>query len=390
MSYNSKLKSLTEWSKSPILKNLKNMSDSSKEYGNMSLLEAMKSNNTFGIFALIQFISVGFTGSLLLHLSIKSRLGLDILGEAIKEINSSIDLDSLEILGKTGWDWISLLIIPAILGIGGFLAQDISKRGANKRRHQEILDSYFHEISSIILDDNWPEVDKKGNLTHGSSKHKNILAIVRAKTLAVIPSLNKDNLEILIQFLGESRIISIVPLRGIDLSNLKLKDIDFRNADISFADFSGAELENVNFSGARIQESNFMNSILKNICFSESDLKNSKFQFSQIDFSNFSKANLSKTSFEHADLQKVDFSNSDLTNSLFIMLYRIEKISFRKSVLSGAFFDSNILKDIAFCDADLDDASFSNVEFNHVDFSNSNFRKASYKDIVWNHTLTAS
>ena len=64
-------------------------------------------------------------------------------------------------LNKTLWDWMQLLIIPAVLAIGAFLfnlatSQNEQKIAADKQR-EDLLQSYLDRMSELLLEKNLNE-----------------------------------------------------------------------------------------------------------------------------------------------------------------------------------------------------------------------------------------
>jgi len=148
--------------------------------------------------------------------------------------------------GKALWDWLQLLVIPAVLAIGGYvinLTISRSEQEATKQRaktEQEIasdnqremaLQDYIDKMSELLLDKDHP--------LRESAPEGEVRKIARVRTLTVLPRLNKERKSSVLQFLYESGLIEtdkqIIDLRGANLSGANLgganlSEADFRNA----------------------------------------------------------------------------------------------------------------------------------------------------------------
>jgi len=170
--------------------------------------------------------------------------------------------------GKTLWDWLQLLIIPAVLAVGGYLfnyttskneQQSTQLRDQNERdiasdnQREAALQGYIDKISELLLDKDHP--------LRESAPEDEVRKIARVRTLTVLPRLDKERKRSVLQFLHESGLIDkdnrIIDLRGADLreailSFAHLSDAHLLQAHLSFADLRGADLNLANLSGASV------------------------------------------------------------------------------------------------------------------------------------------
>jgi len=212
---------------------------------------------------------------------------------------------------KTLWDWMQLLLIPAVLVVAGFLLnsaqqrreRDIAKENraqdldiADKNRAQDLdiaearqqeaaLGEYLATMTTLLLD---KELRK-------SAEGDEVRAAARAQTLTVLRRLNGERKGSVVRFLYESRLIdkatpivdmgqadlSEVKLSGADLSEVKLSGAVLRraflfNANLSGADLSGATLISAtlvaNLSGAVLTEAYLLSAFLAGSNLSGADL----------------------------------------------------------------------------------------------------------------------
>jgi hypothetical protein len=103
--------------------------------------------------------------------------------------------------GKPVWDWIQLLIVPALipLAVAGFgIIQFASQqRAEDQRAQQSTLQAYFDQMSHLLL-----EKDLRN-----SEADNDVRTLARARTLTVLETLDSDRKGRLVQFLYEAGLI---------------------------------------------------------------------------------------------------------------------------------------------------------------------------------------
>jgi hypothetical protein len=140
--------------------------------------------------------------------------------------------------GITLWDWIKLLIVPAVIAGGGlwFNRQQRERETeiAEQRAQDEALQAYLDQMSTLLLEKN----------LRSSEEASEVRTLARARTLTVLRRLDGERQGRVLQFLHESRVIDkenlVLDLRGADL----------RGAYLRHADLSGANLFGANLFGA--------------------------------------------------------------------------------------------------------------------------------------------
>jgi hypothetical protein len=169
------------------------------------------------------------------------------------------------------WDWMKLLIVPAVIAAGGLwfnrqqrereleIAREQREREltiADRRAQEEALQVYLDQIGNLLLDKDEPlRQSEEGN--EGPP-------VARARTLTVLRRLDGNLRASILQFLHESGLISknrvVVDLRGAnlrkvilyqaDLSGVKLSNTLLNRAYLYQADLSKANLNKVKLNGA--------------------------------------------------------------------------------------------------------------------------------------------
>jgi len=143
---------------------------------------------------------------------------------------------NLDFHKRTLWDWLNLLIVPAVLALGGYLftrSEDRSTQAAAERRAQDdALQAYLDQMSDMLI----PNKDQPS--LYEAKLDDSLSSVARARTLTVLPRLDGDRKARVIQFLHESGLIAenhqILALRGADLSK-----VDLFRADLSEAERGG-------------------------------------------------------------------------------------------------------------------------------------------------------
>src|SRR5262245_52889056 len=157
---------------------------------------------------------------------------------------------------KTFWDWLQLLIVPAIL-IGATLAWSATQTRSNNKREERrsqdsMLQSYLTAMSGLTLD----------NKLLSSKEGDPIRMVARTATLTVLHRLNGDRKEEVVLSLSEAGLLisdrPIVQLQNADLRGANLKGADLRNTDLHVVHLEGAHLEGaqafkVNLLGAHLE-----------------------------------------------------------------------------------------------------------------------------------------
>ncbi len=163
--------------------------------------------------------------------------------------------------GITLWDWLKLLVVPAVIAGGGIWF-------AEQRAQDEALQAYLDEMSQLLTDKDRPLCQAK--------EHEGARTLARARTLTVLARLDGKRKWSVLMFLQEAKLISIkdgpvvslkwanlqdaglgeVVLEGADLRETKLQRANLDKADLSGANLSGANLSGANLDKADLSGAN--------------------------------------------------------------------------------------------------------------------------------------
>jgi uncharacterized protein YjbI with pentapeptide repeats len=227
--------------------------------------------------------------------------------------------------GKTLWDWLQLLIIPAVLAVAGYVINLTISRGeqaateqrskseseaAEKRAETEreiatdnqreaALQAYLDKMSELLL-------EKK---LRDSTQKDEIQRVARIQTLTVLRGLDSIRKAIVIQFLYESDLIytnkCIIGLSGANLSEAKLRRANLSGVRLNGADLGGADLSRASLLESSLQFANL----------TETDLSGA----------DLTAANLSLAHFSGTKLSGADLRNAILKDSHGITIEELEK-----------------------------------------------------------------
>jgi uncharacterized protein YjbI with pentapeptide repeats len=216
--------------------------------------------------------------------------------------------------GKSLWDWLQLLIIPVVLGIGGFWLSQIQKsseqRTTTDNQREAALQGYFDKMSELLLEKHLSE----------SQPEDEVRNIARARTLTVLAQLDADRKLSLVRFLAEARLLDIIRLDDVNLSGIHLYDID---------------LSHLKFTSANLMHGSLKNSRLDYLDLNHSDMSHAEISHSRLTHSDLSYVNLSQ-----ATLASVDLSNSSLVGAILsdaeFMSVDLSGANLQQADLSGA------------------------------------------------------
>jgi hypothetical protein len=156
--------------------------------------------------------------------------------------------------GITLWDWLKLLVVPAVIAGGGIwfnrqqrerelaIANEQREREveiAERRTQDEALQAYLDQMSDMLI----PKTDRPS--LYKARPVDSLSSVARARTLTMLPRLDKERKARVVQFLHESGLIAancpIVAMRRADL----------RGANLSGTHLAASYLRGANLSKAR-------------------------------------------------------------------------------------------------------------------------------------------
>jgi uncharacterized protein YjbI with pentapeptide repeats len=208
----------------------------------------------------------------------------------------------LYLLGKSIWDLLELLIIPAFLAVIALKFSQAEREAKDKiakdGQQEAVLQAYFDQMTELSL-----EKGLSTSRPHATPEENDVRHIARARTLTVVRRLNGEQKGLLVRFLYQSKLIQ----KG-------KQSIDLSGADLSQADLSGSELEGnrdrtftgyLTLSGAQLFGVNL----------TDADLSEAKLSEANLVMADLTRANLTDAQLMFADLRSAILTGADLSGA---------------------------------------------------------------------------
>jgi len=223
---------------------------------------------------------------------------------------------------KTLWDWMQLLIIPAVLTIGAFLfnrAERSSEQAiALDNQRAAALQTYLDRMSELLLEKN----------LRTSKPDDEVRTVARSQTLTVLRNLDANRKRTLLQFLYESGLINNDESHGIvSLERASLQGVNLHNADLEGANLNRTSLRNADLRNANLDKTSLCRARLSDANLTEANLGEADLTDAILSGALLRNANLSK-----ANLCGADLSGADLRGAI-VTAEQLEKAKTRKNIL---------------------------------------------------------
>jgi uncharacterized protein YjbI with pentapeptide repeats len=220
--------------------------------------------------------------------------------------------------GITLWEWLKLLIVPAVIAAGGlwFSRQQRNREMeiAEQRAQDEALQAYLDQMSQLLTDKERP--------LHRAQARDSLSTVARARTLTVLSRMEKDRKRSVVQFLYESGLIKkntpVVELHGAHLGKANLRRANLLEADLSWADLSRANLSDADLSGADLRWTELSNADLRGANLRAADLghanlRSADLRWAYLREADLREAHLGKANLHGADLRGANLGGADLS-----------------------------------------------------------------------------
>ena len=301
-------------------------------------------------------------------------------------LRETYQADNFGFASKTFWEWMELLVVPAVLAAAGLWFTNVQKQTeleiaekardedreraekaretdreiaekeretdreiALERQRQQTLENYLDRMKELIMD--------RQLLPHEREAGKRL---ARTWTLNVLRELTAKRNRQVIQFLQESELLlrqnAMVDLSGANLSGANLDGAYLSGADLSRAnlygaylsgaDLSEANLSEADLSEANLSEANLYRANLHGAHLNKADLSEATLYSANLYEAGLYRANLSGAGLSGANLYEADLSKADLSK------VDLNEVNLSKADLSGAdlsnakIFDAQLTQDI--------------------------------------------
>ncbi len=234
---------------------------------------------------------------------------------------------------KTLYDWLQLLIIPAVLAVAGYAInltisrseQEATERRANTDRYlaqshaaiereisfdnqqEAAVKSYLDDMSQLILHE---------NLLLASDTQNPARLIARTRTLTILLRLDPIRKRTVLHFLSESSLLLIYNRDAIlDLNHADLSEADLISLSLRFQCLKGVYLDGANLQYAVLKNSNLRGAHIRSANLKKADLRETYLHYSMLNESDLSEADLTDAYLEGANLSDANLTDADLSNA---------------------------------------------------------------------------
>jgi uncharacterized protein YjbI with pentapeptide repeats len=241
--------------------------------------------------------------------------------------------------GKTVWDWLQLLIVPAVLaGAAIWFNGRQSKREqqatqeqtkierelAQDQQRENALQAYLDHMADLLLKER----------LRGSAEDAEVRQIARVRTLTVLRTLDARRNAAVLRFLQEAGLrekehpivnlsdinLHDVALQGAYLANINLNGLslnlaDLREANLEKANLIEATLVATNLSRAFLVEANLYKATLYHADLAEAFLSEANLAEAKLGGANLGEADLGGANLSEADLGEANLSGAFLNEA---------------------------------------------------------------------------
>jgi uncharacterized protein YjbI with pentapeptide repeats len=217
--------------------------------------------------------------------------------------------------GITLWDWLQLLIIPAVLAGGGIWfnrrQQELSQESQDQRAQDEALQAYLDHVSQLMGDKDRP--------LHRALSGDPLSTVARARTLSVLPRLDGSRKRSVVQFMYESGLVTSQPIPWKPYPGGPppygpggSRPYQASVVSLAGADLSSAHLSNATLVGAKLNETDLNSANLSGADLSDADLSSARLSSAVLRDAHLTYANLREADLSSANLSGADLSGADL------------------------------------------------------------------------------
>lgn len=226
--------------------------------------------------------------------------------------------------GKTLWEWLDLLIVPAVIAVGAYWLnrqERQAEREAEKRRaetEREIAAERERENALQAYLDRMTELMLNGQLRTSESS-SDVRDVARACTLTVLRTLDSKRKGFLLRFLYESDLIDnneagpIVCLSGADLSRAELGWAGLKQADLHASVMKEVNLSHSFLSKANLRLVKLCGAKLESAFLRDADLRGTDLHNANLHWADLRGADLRRASLRDANLNESKLEDTDLS-----------------------------------------------------------------------------
>jgi uncharacterized protein YjbI with pentapeptide repeats len=152
-------------------------------------------------------------------------------------------------------------------------------------------------------------IEQINELLHGVNPHDNTASFEESQAMymvsSVLPGLDTGGQEKIVRFLARAKLLTTIPINGLDL----------RGIDLGGADLSGAQWSSDDLSGANLSNANLSRAFLYDVNLSDADLRSANLNGVLLQASDLGDADLSGADLSGADLSRARLLSAKVTEA---------------------------------------------------------------------------
>lgn len=221
------------------------------------------------------------------------------------------------VAGKTFWDFLELLIVPAALAIGVYWLNRAQRKRElqieNQRAQDEALQAYIDSIEKLLLDKE----------LRSSAEDSELRLLARARTLTVLPRLDGNRKGSVLQFLYELGLIGnlqtkpIVRLNGANFEGIVPQVTVVLGDPLPISrSIEGSKQTGTSQTVHRGKGANLRGAFLEEVNLRKANLENARLNDANLAFTDLSESNLTGASLEGANMAVYNLDGAILKDTI--------------------------------------------------------------------------
>ena len=225
--------------------------------------------------------------------------------------------------GKTLWDWLQLLVVPAILiavvSLWNSSQATRDNHRADQQRQDTTLDDYLKQMSNLMLHER----------LLATPKPFAVMEVADTITASTLPRLDGARKGEVLQFLTKAGLVypdrDHFALTRLDLADAYLVDAGLMNADLDSDDLEranlkgaylkGASLIDADLAGANLNGAYLSGAVLEYAKLDGADLDGAELQFADFGVAKLRNAHLDGADLSYSKLGGADFQHAHITGA---------------------------------------------------------------------------
>ena len=265
---------------------------------------------------------------------------------------------------KLLWDWLELLIVPAVLAIGALLfnraARASEQKSASDQQRETALQNYLDKMAELLLKEKL--LEKKDN------PEDPVVDVAQVRTVTTLRILDTGRKNVLFQFLRDAKLVDFILVKAslveADLSHTRMDKINLSGAFLRRANLFGADLSWSHLSEADLSGANLGEADLSGTNLGEADLSGAELFGAVLRWAKYDSQTIWPYGFDYINSGAI----GPMANLLGALLYGVNL--FRSDLVHANLSRSGLSR------SDLSEANLSGANLGEADLTRANLRRA--------------